>query len=172
MFGDIARARTVSLTAAFIALITAGAWISIPVLLVPVTLQTLFVLLAGAVLKRHGVIPVLAYLALGMMNAPVFHNGLGGVPILLGPTGGYLIGFVFAAFIAGIGFESDSRAIRVLGLIAATIAIYACGLLWLMYTTGIPLVSALVIGVLPFLPGDALKGAAAYLVAERLQASR
>lgn len=170
MYGDIGRTRLISQTAAFIALITAGAWISIPFVPVPVTLQTLFVLLAGAVMKRRGVLPVLAYLGLGIMGAPVFHNGLGGPGVLLGPTGGYLAGFLAAALLTGLAFESGSRYLWILGLSAGTGAIYLCGVAWLMYSTGLGLPAAVVLGVLPFLPGDILKATAAYLIAPRLPA--
>ncbi|MDH7594364.1 MAG: biotin transporter BioY [Methanomicrobiales archaeon] len=170
MYGDIDRTRVISQTAAFVALITIGAWISLPFVPVPITLQTLFVLLAGAVMRRRGIYPIIAYLGLGIMNAPVFHNGLGGIGVLLGPTGGYLAGFLPAALIIGLAFESESGYLWILGISAGTGAIYMCGIAWLVHSTGLALPAAITVGLLPFLPGDLLKAAAVYLMARRLRA--
>ena len=85
----------------------------------PVTLQTLFVLLAGAVMKRYAVIPVSLYVVLGALGLPVFHTGVTGSGILLGPTGGYLIGFIFAALVVGIAYENVSETVRITGLLVA-----------------------------------------------------
>ncbi len=110
MFGDLRRSRRIAYTAAFIGLVALGGWISVPFVPSPFTLQTFFVLLAGAVMKRDAVIPVALYVALGALGLPVFHNGVAGVGVLLGPTGGYLIGFIPAALIVGFAYESVSPA--------------------------------------------------------------
>jgi biotin transport system substrate-specific component len=168
MYGDPERARLLARTSAFVALITLGSWISIPFPLVPITLQTLFVLLSGAVMKRWGVIPVLLFILLGTLNIPVFHNGLSGIGILLGPTGGYILGFFPAALIAGIAYEHPSTSLRVIGIVGATLIIYLTGILWLLHSTGITLISALIFGMAIFLPGDILKGIAVYVIAKRM----
>jgi len=168
MFGDLQRSRIVAYSAAFIALITMGSWVSIPFFPVPITLQTLFVLLAGAVMKRYAVIPVALYVLFGAIGLPVFHNGIAGIGVLLGPTGGYLIGFIPAALIVGIAYEQRSRIVRIFGLATGTMVILISGALWLCYSTGMLPVAALVGGVLIFLPGDAVKAGATYLVAKRL----
>ncbi|MDD5188946.1 MAG: biotin transporter BioY, partial [Methanoregula sp.] len=102
MFGDLQRSRIVAYSAAFVALITMGSWVSIPFFPVPITLQTLFVLLSGAVMKRYAVIPVSLYILFGAIGLPVFHNGIAGIGVLLGPTGGYLLGFLPVALIVGL----------------------------------------------------------------------
>jgi biotin transport system substrate-specific component len=168
MYGDPQRTRLIAHTAAFVALIALGGWLSIPFFPVPITLQTLFVLLSGAVLKRNGVIPVALYLLFGALNIPVFHSGLSGIGVLLGPTGGYLLGFIPGALIIGIAYEHASRGIRIGGIVAANLIIYAAGILWLLYTTGISLSYALIFGMAIFLPGDILKGIAVYLTAEKV----
>ena len=168
MFGDYQRCRLIAYSAAFIGLIALGSWISIPVGNIPFTLQTLFVLLAGIIMHRNGAIPVLSYVILGALGLPLFHNGMAGIGVLLGPTGGYLIGFVFAALVAGLAYEHTSRIIRVFGLIGATLVIYLFGLAWLMYSLQLEFSAAVITGVLPFLPGCALKAAVAYLIGERL----
>ena len=158
MYGNEKKSQLVALTATFVALITVGAWISIPLPPVPLTLQTFFVLLAGVIMKRYAVIPAALYLTLGALNSPVFHNALAGIGVILGPTGGFLIGFIPAALI-----------IRITGLIAATTAIYLFGISWLSFSTGISLAQAVLIGVIPFLVGDALKGIAVYYIGERIK---
>jgi len=168
MFGDLQRARLIAYSAAFIGLIALGSWISIPFIPVPFTLQTLFVLLAGAVMKRKAVIPVVLYIILGALGLPLFHNGMAGIGVLLGPTGGYLIGFVFAALATGLAYERSSRSVHIGGLALGTALIYLFGMAWLMYSLGMGAVPAFVAGVLPFIPGDAIKAGAAYIIAERL----
>ncbi len=86
------------------ALITVGGWISIP-FIVPFTLQTLFVLLAASVMKKYAVIPAALYVLFGTLGLPLFHNGTAGIGILLGPTDGFLIGFILMAFTAGLFFS-------------------------------------------------------------------
>lgn len=169
MFGDASRAERTALTATLVALIGAGAWISIPFVPVPLTLQTLFVLLSGVVLRRWGFLPPLCYLLLGALGLPVFHNGLAGVGVLLGPTGGFVAGFVVAGLIAGLAYERRERSVRSIGLIAAGLAVYAFGAGWLVLSAGMTLSAAFAVGALPFLPGDAVKTAAAYLIGGRLE---
>lgn len=168
MYGDERRSRIIAESAGFIALIAAGSWISIPFIPVPLTLQTFFVLLSGAVMKRWAVVPATLYLLLGVLGLPIFHNGTAGLGVLLGPTGGYIVGFIGAALVAGLAYEHASEKVRVAGLVLATAVIYLFGVSWLALSTGMGLWTAAVGGMLPFLPGDAFKAAAAYLVARRL----
>ena len=168
MHGNPERTALLAGTATFIALLAVGAWAAIPLGPVPVTLQSFFLLLAAPVMKRRAVIPAALYLLLGAANLPVFHSGLSGVGILLGPTGGFLAGFIPAAAVAGLAYESRSRILRATGLVAGTLVIYACGVAWLLLSAGLALPAAVIAGVLPFLPGDALKGAGVFLLGERL----
>jgi len=168
MFGDPDRSRTIAYSAVFIGLITLGSWISVPLIPVPFTLQTLFVLLAGTVMKRFAVIPVSLYLILGALGLPVFHNGIAGIGVFLGPTGGYLAGFIGAALLTGLAYEHPSRPIRICGLVLATLVIYTFGIGWLMVSLGREFLVAFSFGALPFLAGDVLKAGAVYLIAERL----
>jgi len=168
MFGDLQRSRIIAYSAAFIGLISIGAWVSVPFFPVPLTLQTLFVLLAGAVMKRYAIIPVSLYVILGALGLPVFHTGATGFGILLGPTGGYLAGFVFAAFVVGLFYERESSTMKITGLLAGTGIIYVCGISWLMYSLSVGFFPAIISGVLPFLPGDLMKGYAVYKIAGRL----
>jgi biotin transport system substrate-specific component len=168
MFGDLERSRIISYSAAFIGLIALGSWISLPIGNIPFTLQTLFVLLAGIIMHRYGAIPVLLYSILGVLGLPLFHNGMAGIGVLLGPSGGYLIGFIFAALVTGLAYEHKSHFIRISGIVAATAGIYLFGVAWLMYSLQLGFIPAVATGVLPFIPGDAIKATAAYLIGQRL----
>jgi biotin transport system substrate-specific component len=168
MFGDLKRSRLIAYTAVFIGLIAAGSWMSFQVYLVPITLQTLFVLLAGIVMRRYAVIPVSLYVLLGTLGLPLFHSGASGPGVLLGPTGGYLIGFIAAAGIVGLAYERRSAMIRICGIGAATAIILISGVAWLIFSTATGVIPALTIGVLQFIPGDILKAVAAYYIGKRL----
>lgn len=168
MFGDLERSRIIAYSAAFIGLIALGSWISLPIGNIPFTLQTLFVLLAGIIMHRYGAIPVLLYSILGVLGLPLFHNGMAGIGVLLGPSGGYIVGFIVAALITGIAYEHTSRLFRITGIALATINIYLFGTAWLMYSLQIGFIPAITLGVLPFIPGDIIKATAAYLIGERL----
>ncbi|PKG33010.1 biotin transporter BioY [Methanoregula sp.] len=169
MFGDLERSRALAYSAVFIGLIALGSWISIPFIPVPFTLQTLFVLLAGAVMKRRAVLPVAAYVILGTLGLPIFHNGMSGPGVLLGPTGGYLAGFLVSALIVGLAYEHSSRPFRIAGLAIGTAVTLLFGMAWLMISAGMGFFPAFVAGVLPFIPGGILKAVVVYIIAERLQ---
>lgn len=164
----IDRPLLVAQSGTFIALLAAGGWIAIPFFPVPLTLQTLFVLLAGAVMKRLAIVPVGAYLLLGLLNLPVFHNGTAGLGVLLGPTGGYLAGFLFAGMVAGLAFEWSSKVVQIAGIATATALIYLFGAGWLILSTGMSAGAALLAGVVPFIPGDVLKAGVAFSVGRRI----
>jgi len=168
MFGDLQKSRTIAYSAAFIGLISLGAWVSIPFFPVPLTLQTLFVLLAGMILKRFAVIPVSLYVILGALGLPVFHAGVAGFGILLGPTGGYLFGFIGASLVVGLAYESPSHTIRITGLLAGTSVIYATGIAWLLFSLGGGFLPAITAGLIPFIPGELIKMYSAYVIEKRL----
>jgi biotin transport system substrate-specific component len=132
--------------------------VPLPVSPVPLTGQTLAVLLVGTLLgRRRGSLAVIAYIAEGLGGLPVFAHGGFGPAHLLGPTGGYLIGFVAAAYVTGALAERGwDRGL--LGSLAAmclgNLAIYAVGLSWLSLYAGD---ATLVVGLYPFLIADAIK---------------
>lgn len=164
-----ARPLILAETAAFTVLISLGAWISIPFFPVPFTLQTLFVILAGAVMGRYGVLPAGLYVLMGALGIPVFHNATAGIGILLGPTGGFIIGFIPGALITGLFYEQGSRVARVAGIAGGLFIIFAAGVSWLSASTGMGLPAAILVGAVPFIPGDAVKGIAVWLIAQRLE---
>ncbi len=155
-------------TGTFAALLAAGSWISIPFVPVPLTLQTLFLFLAAGSMGRYAAAPVLLYLLLGALNFPVFHNGAAGIGVFLGPTGGFLLGFVPAAIVSGLCFERRSSAVQWAGMGAAASIYYACGIAWLAFSSGLSLPAAVLAGAVPFIPGDLLKAFAAHTVNARV----
>lgn len=132
--------------------------IPLPFSPVPITGQTLVVLLIGMVLgSRRGALTVLMYLAEGLVGLPVFAGGVGPAT-LIGPTGGYLVGFVTAAFFVGLLAEQgwDRKAITTaLAMLVGNALIYLFGVLWLANLIGLH--TALTAGLVPFLIGDVLK---------------
>jgi biotin transport system substrate-specific component len=140
--------------------------VALPFSPVPITGQTFAVLLLGALYgSKRGPATVATYLALGVMGLPVFAGGTSGVARLIGPTAGYLVGFLVGAFVVGSLSERgwDRRPwTAAASMFIGSAAIYATGVLWLSKFVGWPAV--LSTGVLPFLPGDVLKIALATLL--------
>jgi biotin transport system substrate-specific component len=149
-----------------IILMLAGSWliamtaqIALPIGPVPITGQTFGVLLIAALLgSRLGAGSVITYLIQGAMGLPFFAGGMAGTAVFAGPTAGYLIGFIAAAFVVGWLAERGwdrSPARTVVMMLLGTAVIYAFGLLWLSTFTG--WANVLTLGMVPFLPGDILK---------------
>lgn len=154
------------------ALTAAGAYIAIPIGPVPIVLQNFFVFLSGLLLgARWGLASVAVYLTAGALGLPVFAGGAGGIGRMLGPTGGYLIGYLPAVFLIGmIAEKTRNRAwFDVIAMVVGDIMLYACGVTWLKILTGMSFGKALAVGLYPFIPGDILKFAAAVPVAKALR---
>jgi biotin transport system substrate-specific component len=160
-----------------VGILVASARISVPFYPVPMTLQTLAVLsVAGLLGPRLGVTAVTGYLALGLAGAPVFSNGLGGPLAMAGPTWGYLMGFVPAAYLMGLaasngraGSSARLGAVRNVALVAsgalaAEASIYALGLSWLSVMIIKDAGTAIAVGLVPFLLGDLVKTCIAVMV--------
>ena len=169
------NARRVIAVAAF-AIATALAaqvFVPLPFTPVPVTLQTAFVLMAGALLgPRLGAASQITYLGMGLVGLPVFFGGGFGLPHLLGPTGGYLLAYPLAAYMAGVLARPSSRKDAIglvrtfVGLFVASLVILAGGTAWLAAMTG-DLAGAIALGLVPFLIGDVVKVGLAALIAWR-----
>ena len=165
-------ARDVTTSALLAALLTASAIVAIPVGAVPFTLQTLvLVLIAITQRPARAALTVLAYLLVGLVGLPVFSGLRGGLGVLLGPTGGYLIGFWAGAVLGAVVRErlvAAGRSRLMTDAVAAAVVIvvvYAFGWLQLQLVTSMGAVPALLAGVVPFVIPDALKAAAAIALA-------
>jgi biotin transport system substrate-specific component len=154
--------------AVFVILTALGAFVRIPLPFtpVPLTLQTFFVLLSGLILGAGpGFLSQFSYLFLGLAGLPVFSGAGSGFLYLLGPTGGYLFGFLLASIFAGkIRQGSSSFLETFLLLCAADLLLLACGAIWLKFAFNYSLPQSLALGLLPFLPGDLVKAFAASLI--------
>lgn len=161
--------RDLIAVAFFAALTTIGAWISFPLPFspVPIALANLFVILSGVILgKWLGPLSQIVYLLLGFAGVPVFAQHLAGPSVFAGPTGGYLAGYVIAAFLTGLLAEHLPRFSTAktadIGRLAfilsvGALVIYLPGIPWLAHVTGMDIPTALVKGFIPYLPGDILK---------------
>ena len=149
----------------FAALITICAWISVPVLDIAFTLQTLGIFLAFGLLGgKRGSAAVILYLLLGAAGMPVFSGFRGGIGALLGVTGGFLWGFA----LIGPVFRLLEHFGRPPAMIAGQLVCYLCGSLWFYLYTGGGLWLILLRCVIPYLFGDAVKIALAYTLSRRL----
>ncbi len=164
--------RSLVYAALFGALTAIGAFISIPLYPVPLTLQDMFMTLAGLLLGAYlGALSQIVYVLLGIMGLPVFAGGKAGLGVLLGPTGGYLLGFVAGAcVIGGIGQakKAPGWAWLLLAIVAGHAVMYAVGAVQLSFVAHLSPRKVLLVGVLPFLPGDVLKAAASIFVFQKI----
>jgi biotin transport system substrate-specific component len=153
--------RAIVLAAFGVALLAVSAKINLPLPYVPMTLQTLVVLMIGAVYGwRLGTLTIIAYLAVGALGLPVFAGSVGGLKPLTGATAGFLSGFVVAAFITGWFSERgwDRSMVRLFVVMAiGHIVIMAMGFAWLAYGMKLGAEKAWLVGVMPFLAGALVK---------------
>ena len=160
------RILNMTYIAMFAALMAVCAWIAVPIATIPITLQTFGVFCAVGLLGgKRGTLAILVYILLGAIGVPVYSGGRGGFSELAGPTGGFIVGFLIAAWlIAWLKGDnpSPSRAL-VLTFIGIPI-IDLLGAAWYAVYTQIPLTTALLTAALPFLPGDIIKAVGAVLV--------
>ncbi|MCS3491613.1 biotin transport system substrate-specific component [Arthrobacter sp. JUb119] len=149
--------------------------ITLGIIPVPITLQTLGVMLAGALLGPwRGSLASLVVVVLSLAGLPLLAGGRGGLGVLFGPTGGYLIGWIFGSLVIGALFKywvlrNENKVARFMSglasaLVGGIVVIYLFGVPWTAAVTGLDLGTSL-LGSLGFLPGDVLKAVVATLVA-------
>ena len=169
---NVAMMTRTALMAAVTA-VTAQIAIPLPFSPVPFTLQVLAVILSGLLLgPRYGALSQAIYVLVGAVGVPVFAQFSGGLGVIVGPTGGYLLSYPLAAAAAGLAAYAAANATRRRALWASFLwgcvglaIIYALGASWLAVVTQLPFSAALAQGVLPFVPFDLIKVALAALVA-------
>ena len=134
--------------------------ITLPFTPVPISFTNLVIYFAVMVIgMKRGTISYLVYLLIGAVGLPVFSGFSGGLAKLAGPTGGYLVGFIFLALISGFFVEkfSGNIVMAVIGMVLGTAVCYVFGTAWLAYTAHMGFAAALAAGVIPFIPGDLVK---------------
>lgn len=164
------KTKSHTYTLAMVAVMTAVTCVlapmSIPIGAVPITLTNLVVYFSLYLLGwKRGSLSVLAYILIGMMGIPVFSGFSGGLGKLAGPTGGYILGFLTIAVISGwVVDHTNSRVLQMGGMILGTAVCYTLGTAWYCVLTHNPIQAALWTCVIPFIPFDLAKMAAAVVV--------
>ncbi len=172
MMADTNQLRMMIYASLLAALTAVGAYIAIPIGPVPIVLQNFFILLTGLLLgSRWGLAAVAVYLLAGACGLPVFAGGSGGIVRFAGPTGGYLLGYLPAVCVVGLIAEKgrNRMVFDIIAMICGSAIIYACGVPWLKMILSLSWGKAFVVGMVPFLIGDALKIAAAVPIAKVLR---
>jgi biotin transport system substrate-specific component len=155
--------RSMVVSALFAAIIAVLAQVSVPIPFspVPITGQTLGVFLTGAILGgRLGAVSLVVYLLLGAIGIPVFAQGRGGLPVIAGPSGGFLLGFVLGVYLLGKIVETAPRVTYwrlVVGMALCMVTYYLVGTVQLALVAQLTPSKALMLGVVPFLPLDLVK---------------
>ena len=145
--------------------------IPLPFSPVPISLTNFAIFLASFVLgMKSGTISFIIYLLLGAIGVPVFSSFRGGLQVLAGPTGGYLIGFIFLALIMGFALDHFDRKLvpTIIGMIIGMAVCYAFGTVWLAKLLSLSFKEGLMMGVIPYLAGDAAKIIIAAIVGPKL----
>lgn len=153
--------RTVGVISfAFLTALGSHIYIPLPFTPVPLTLQTFFALSSGAVMGAGlGITSQILYTVLGILGMPVFSKGTSGFERILGPTGGYIIGFMLSSYVVGeiLSRKNKSVSRTVLGFAAGTVLILACGTVHLALVMDYTAKEAFLKGFLPFIYGDFIK---------------
>jgi biotin transport system substrate-specific component len=165
--------RGMTYASMFGAMTAVGAYIIIPLPPVPITLQTFFVSLTGALLGGSlGALSQVVYILLGAIGLPVFAGGKAGFGVLIGPTGGYLTGFIAGAFVTGklTSLRPEPGLFWFIGAMTAGISIvYTLGIAQLMVVAKLNFAQALWVGLLTTIPGEVAKMVAAALVCRKIR---
>jgi biotin transport system substrate-specific component len=168
------QAKKMMLCALFAALTAVVSQVVVPIGPVPISLGTFAVFCAGALLgSKLGAVSLMVYALLGAAGAPVFAMFRGGLGALAGPTGGYIVGYIPAAFLTGLLVEKTNKNNKIhlylTAMLAGMLTYFSLGTAWFAASTDTGFAEALMICVVPFLPGDFLKITAAALLAKRLR---
>ena len=152
--------REMTVTALMTAMLCVAAPFTIPTGAIPISLATFVIYLAAVILgAKKGSLCVLLYILLGAAGLPVFSGFSGGLGKIAGPTGGYIIGYIFCALIVGLAADLWGRKIRIypIAMAVGTVVLYAFGTAWYMIQSGNGLAASLSLCVVPFLAGDIVK---------------
>lgn len=166
------KTNELSICALFAALTAVLSQVAVPIGPVPINLATFSVFCAGAVLgAKLGAVSQAVYVLAGAVGVPVFSMFRGGPGVLFGATGGYIAGYVLAAWIVGLITERCGNRVYILAsaMLAGFLAYMTTGTCWFMFVTKSGLPQALAACVIPFLPGDALKMILAAVLVRRLR---
>ena len=165
------KTKMLCLSALFTALSIVLSQYSIPIGPVPVNfVHTAIFTAAGLLGAKYGTLSQMIFVGMGTIGLPVFSGFSGGFGWLLGPTGGFIVSYIFCALAAGLLIDRYGRSVKVLvpALCAGWVITYAMGISWFIFVTGIGFSAALPLAMLPFLPGDVVKTVLAVILIRRL----
>ncbi|MCB2298289.1 biotin transporter BioY [Clostridium tagluense] len=168
--------RDLIITALFTSLTAVGGFISIPIGPIPVTLQTLFVVLSGLILgAKLGALSQITYVILGLIGVPIFASGTGGLTAVVSPTFGFLLSFIVAAYVIGKLTEKNKSLSKIIfSVVSGSFIIYIIGVpyFYFIFTNylgkSINFYAALKYACIPFIPGDIIKAIIAIILAKQL----
>lgn len=174
---SILSAMDITLIALFTALIAVCSFITVPVGTVPFTLQTFAVFVAAGLLgARRGTLSVVAYIIIGAIGIPVFSKMTGGVGVLTGPTGGFIIGFILTALIIGllprvikVGDKRIKLVVLFISMLLGDAVCFAIGTVQFMVVMDMGLSATLGLCVIPFIIPDLAKMVVAIIVVDRVK---
>jgi len=165
------RLQSLLLAGLFAGLTAICSWINLPLFFtpIPINMALLGVYLSGLMLGlKYGVFSQIIYVLMGGFGIPVFAGFTAGAGVIAGPTGGFIAGYIICAAICGLSLRKKGTKYRIILMLFGLFSCYALGLLWFMIITHSTLWAGLASCVLPFLPGDAVKIAAAALLTKYL----
>lgn len=175
MKNPLFTAREMAFVAVFVVIMSVLAQIAIPLQPVPLTFGTLGVILTATIIPvKLSVAVMITYMLLGAVGVPVFTQFMGGVHVLIGPTGGYIFGYIFMALVTGMLLRHTAPR-GYPGILLATLpglcALYTCGTVWLAFMLRLSPQAAILAGVAPFIPLELVKLAAGSFVALKVRAA-
>lgn len=136
---------------------------TVPLGVIPISLSTLILYLTAVIIDKYAVFSVIVYVLIGAVGLPVFSGGVGGVEKILGPTGGFIIGYIPCALIAGLFVYKfkNKKIMSFLGILVGTIVMYIPGIFWMLNVLGIKTweaaIPVLAVNIVPFIPIDIFK---------------
>ena len=168
------KTQEMALCALFAALTAVLSQVAIPIGPVPVNMATIAIFSSGALLgSRLGALSMLVWVALGVVGVPVFSMFRGGLGIIFGPTGGFIMGYIPAAFLIGFFVEKWNKRNKIYmypaAMLTGALVYFTMGTLWYMAVSNVGMAEALAVCVVPFIPGDIAKITAATLLVHRLR---
>ena len=166
------KVKQIVLCAIFAALSAILSQVAIPIGVVPINLTHVSIFMAAGLLgAKRGALSQLVFVLLGAFGAPVFSGFTGGLERLVGPTGGFILGYILCAFAAGLIIDRFGVSVKVLvaAMLAGWVVTYVPGILWFMRQMEVGFVQSLSLCVLPYLPGDAVKTVLCVVLIRRLR---
>jgi len=158
------KTKKLVLVAMFAAMIAVTAQISVPIGIVPINMAHVGIFMSAGLLgPKLGTLSVLIYILLGIIGAPVFSGFRGGLAVVLGPTGGFILGYLLCSLVTGLVKWP------LIGMTVGLVVNYFIGIPWLMFVTSMDLGTAMTVSVIPFLLGDTIKIILSAILVKRLK---